>query len=189
MWKNCTKCDKIKPLWQFNRACNKEFGVYSQCKICSNAATKAWMMSNKERRAKYRKEYYINNRDREISKMKEWSSNNKIKHNIIKAKHKKANRSKFTALESARRARSKLRLTELESFELDVIYNISSMLGDEYHIDHIRPLSKGGLHHPDNLQIINKSENLKKNDKLNYNIEGIKIFWQENELIVEENNG
>ena len=189
MWIKCTKCGGIKPLWRFNRARAKKLGISTRCKVCDNAAAKKWMSDNKERRKEYRRKYYLDNKGREISKMKEWSSNNRIKHNNIKAKHKKNNRSKFTALESARRARNKLYLTEIESFELDVIYSISSMLGDEYHVDHIRPLSKGGLHHPDNLQIINKSENLKKNNRLNYNVNGIKIFWQENELIVEENNG
>jgi 5-methylcytosine-specific restriction endonuclease McrA len=30
------------------------------------------------------------------------------------------------------------------------------------HVDHIRPLSKGGAHHQDNLQIISARENLEK---------------------------
>ena len=34
------------------------------------------------------------------------------------------------------------------------------------HVDHIVPGSKGGLHHPDNLQILTASENCKKKDKI-----------------------
>jgi len=40
------------------------------------------------------------------------------------------------------------------------------MTGIQHHVDHIIPLSKGGLHHPDNLQILTAEENLKKGAKL-----------------------
>ena len=36
----------------------------------------------------------------------------------------------------------------------------------KYHVDHIIPLSRGGKHHQDNLQIILAEENLKKYNKL-----------------------
>jgi hypothetical protein len=35
-------------------------------------------------------------------------------------------------------------------------------------VDHKRPLAKGGKHHPNNLQIIYRSENQLKKDKLNF---------------------
>jgi len=35
-----------------------------------------------------------------------------------------------------------------------------------HHVDHIVPLSKGGLHHHNNLQVLTKEENLKKGNKL-----------------------
>ena len=31
-----------------------------------------------------------------------------------------------------------------------------------HHVDHIRPLAAGGVHHPDNLQVITAEENLSK---------------------------
>ena len=39
---------------------------------------------------------------------------------------------------------------------------------NKYHVDHIIPLSKGGLHHPDNLRVITATENLRKHTKLIY---------------------
>jgi len=38
--------------------------------------------------------------------------------------------------------------------------------GEEYHVDHIIPLAKGGLHHPDNLQVLPADLNLKKGAKV-----------------------
>ena len=34
-----------------------------------------------------------------------------------------------------------------------------------WHVDHIKPISKGGLHHEDNLQILTAAINLQKSDK------------------------
>lgn len=35
-----------------------------------------------------------------------------------------------------------------------------------HHVDHIIPVSKGGLHHQNNLQVLTKNENLKKGNKI-----------------------
>jgi hypothetical protein len=43
---------------------------------------------------------------------------------------------------------------------------LSLLTGEQYDVDHIAPLSKGGLHHEDNLQIITHIENIKKYNKL-----------------------
>ena len=32
----------------------------------------------------------------------------------------------------------------------------------EHHVDHIKPVSKGGSNHPDTLQILTAEENLRK---------------------------
>ena len=36
------------------------------------------------------------------------------------------------------------------------------------HVDHVIPLSKGGVHHPDNMQLLPMSVNLQKGDDLNF---------------------
>jgi 5-methylcytosine-specific restriction endonuclease McrA len=36
----------------------------------------------------------------------------------------------------------------------------------QYHVDHIIPLAKGGCHHPDNLQVIRASDNVRKGAKV-----------------------
>jgi hypothetical protein len=37
--------------------------------------------------------------------------------------------------------------------------------GEEFHIDHLIPLSQGGIHHTDNFKIVPASYNLSKNNK------------------------
>ena len=43
---------------------------------------------------------------------------------------------------------------------------ITEETGVPHHVDHIYPISKGGKHHPDNLQILTATENIRKRDKL-----------------------
>lgn len=47
-----------------------------------------------------------------------------------------------------------------------------------YEVDHIIPISKGGLHHQDNLQYLPKSENCRKGNKLDYTPQNV-ISWQD----------
>jgi hypothetical protein len=39
---------------------------------------------------------------------------------------------------------------------------LTSETGIEHHVDHIRPLAAGGVHHPKNLRVVTAKENLKK---------------------------
>ena len=45
-------------------------------------------------------------------------------------------------------------------------YYLTESTGVMYHVDHIVPISKGGQHHPDNLQVLTASENIKKSNKI-----------------------
>lgn len=42
---------------------------------------------------------------------------------------------------------------------------LSEATGVQHHVDHIKPVSKGGMHVPDNLQILTQEDNLKKSNK------------------------
>lgn len=57
-------------------------------------------------------------------------------------------------------------LSKEEQVQLYEIYRKSRKLTSEtgiaHHVDHIRPLAAGGVHHPDNLQVVTAKENLSK---------------------------
>ena len=69
----------------------------------------------------------------------------------------------------ARKAKSAVSLTEYEEGEIKQIYKhcerVSKKLQIPFHVDHIVPLAKGGLHHPLNLQVVPAKWNLRKQDK------------------------
>ena len=60
-------------------------------------------------------------------------------------------------------------LTEEQVKEILTIYEecsrISNETGIPHEVDHIIPICKGGLHHPNNLQILTMKENRSKGDK------------------------
>ena len=82
---------------------------------------------------------------------------------------------KQRAKKSGRRGKESLTrkmLTPEEKIQIAKIYkeasNLSDRTGIRHHVDHIIPLSAGGIHHPDNLQILTESDNLKKGTSLAY---------------------
>jgi 5-methylcytosine-specific restriction endonuclease McrA len=68
--------------------------------------------------------------------------------------------------DAKKRGAIKLKLTREEKTRIADLYREAQLLkettGIDHHVDHIRPISAGGLHHPDNLQVITAEENLKK---------------------------
>ncbi len=62
--------------------------------------------------------------------------------------------------------------------DLDLIKKIYESAPSGYQIDHIIPLSKGGLHHQDNLQYLPSKDNQSKNNRLDYDSKNA-IRWQD----------
>jgi len=80
---------------------------------------------------------------------------------------------KRCALEAKRRAKTEGTLCNLNKEQKKIIEclykcrkRVSECTGIEHHVDHIIPLSRGGLHTPENLQVILASINMSKSDKL-----------------------
>ena len=83
-------------------------------------------------------------------------------------KHGRSGTKEFEAYRSAKRRQQKSdqtpELTEIEQNKIHFIYELAATMAD-VNVDHYQPLSKGGLHHPDNLQILDTKLNLEKKDK------------------------
>ncbi len=56
---------------------------------------------------------------------------------------------------------------------------------EDYEVDHIKPISKGGLHHQDNLQILRSDLNRRKSDKITNEYIGITLADIEREDCVD----
>lgn len=99
--------------------------------------------------------------------------NNKDKAKEIDTKYNASPKGKIanTNKSAKRRARIKNQLPNDANFDkIKEIYaecrKISDTTGIPHEVDHIIPISEGGLHHENNLQIITMRENRKKGSKL-----------------------
>ncbi len=90
-----------------------------------------------------------------------------------------ANRHQTALYLHRRKQRLRDQTPDLSAQDLELIQQIydqrdklNQMAGFiQYHVDHIIPLSKGGWHHPDNLQVISGSDNVRKGTKVTAPIE------------------
>ena len=106
------------------------------------------------------KAYYTNYRasDKRVKVLQKYSSSEKATVN---------NRNKC----AKRRAKIHKASVKLKAYQNKIIKNfyeysvrLTSKLGIEFHVDHIVPLSIGGLHHPSNLQVVPARWNIRKHN-------------------------
>ena len=89
--------------------------------------------------------------------MRAWQQVNKDKKNVA------------TANRRALRFRATVYLTPTDKKEIQNLYKVAQNktkeTGEVWHVDHIIPLTKGGLHKPTNLQVVPASWNLSKGNR------------------------
>lgn len=125
---------------------------YKKHQVNRLVSRKKYLKSNKEKCASYAKKYVKENRDA----VNAWNSNARARRR--NALPPKANKRLIDSFyEQANR------LSETWSAShIDPSFRVS------FHVDHIVPLSCGGLHEHSNLQVVPAIWNLRKNNNLNY---------------------
>lgn len=168
MWSLCVKCNRHKSLWEFNKCNEGAFGIQRYCKKCQSDHNEIYRRENSLKRKAYKKQYNAQHKDR----VGVYNRQYHILHrdSIIDRQHRYREVNKdASARRSAKRRTTKLKqttdLTVEEKYRINLLYKWADMLGEAFQVDHIIPISKGGLHHPDNLHIIPRIQNLKKKDR------------------------
>jgi 5-methylcytosine-specific restriction endonuclease McrA len=129
----------------------------SKLLIGNNYGYKHGLSYDKEHLKEYHKQWYEDNKEYWKKHIKEYRQNNRGKVNARNAKRKAIKLNQTP--------------TNANIGKIQEIYSICSLMneisiGIKWHVDHIIPLSKGGLHHQDNLQILEAGTNLRKSNKL-----------------------
>ena len=92
--KKCSKCGEIKPLDEFHRRNSSKDRLRCHCKLCQQAANKAWREANKERTCATEKAWREANPDRvkakHARKKKRWpekvAARNAVIHAVVAGK-------------------------------------------------------------------------------------------------------
>jgi hypothetical protein len=160
--KLCSDCKKLKKLSLFNRCSGFKDGRQYRCKECVSvhnkqrmdtiiARKRQWIQQNKEANHQYQYAYHS-----------QYAKNNRGKCNAYLAKYR------ATKLQATPSWLTKEQLTEIED-----IYNLAKELQwlseEPLEVDHIIPLqgkNVSGLHVPWNLQILPKSLNTHKGNRV-----------------------
>ena len=147
-----------------------------------------WTRDNFEHNKNLKYEWAKNNRDKVNTTHRKWYHNNIDKscsHGITLRRRRrqlyrgyyrdeKSNYKEQCYAKAAKRRAVKLDQTpELsinEKKKIELLYKISNMLGSGWHVDHKITLSQGGLHHPSNLWVIPRKDNLSKGGDSEYEL-------------------
>jgi hypothetical protein len=142
--KTCSSCKLSKPLNKFYKHNTGQFGVTSKCKDC---------------RGIYLADWYVRNQTRAAKNSANWASNNL---------HKKRS---YTAKRRAAILKATPVWVDLNAIQ--EIYKQADLLSkeynDKYEVDHIVPLqgkNVSGLHVQWNLQIMHRSDNRSKGNRI-----------------------
>ena len=182
--KICTKCKIEKALTEFNK------GKYL-CRVCQSLAKKLYRERYAHKVLNAKKIFYQKNKEKIKEYGKLWNLKNKdlINKKARERRKKYGNKTilqfnnekellKKKAKRNALRKEYKEKLknnnfikTELQKFVAQEMYDLARIrkaeTGIDWHIDHIEPLSKGGRHAINNLQVVPAVWNLSKGNSNN----------------------
>ncbi len=166
--KVCTKC-KIEKDESDYYICSKSKKPRSACKLCYNAQARKHYEENTDYYKTRNQVHYLEHKEEYRERGKEWAKNNKDKIHEYTSRYWKKNPDKMCEFASRRRARKRNQTPDLTKDEINrmrdlywLARDLRAVSGQEYHVDHIIPLARGGLHHPDNLQILPADLNVRK---------------------------
>ena len=130
-----------------------------------------WAEKNPERTNARKRAHYEANKEAMTRRSVEWGRANRPKRLAAIAQWHKNNPVRSYAHTRTRQLRIKGQTPPDADFEtIAAFYEESARLtretGVRHHVDHIIPLSRGGLHHQDNLRVVTMQENLSKGAKL-----------------------
>src|SRR3989304_7941437 len=190
--KQCGNCKKMLSEDQFyvRTKSSGYIGLDSECKKCGIIGAQKWNQQHRERVNASGRKYYLKNRDErsvysqkryaenhvKIDKQhKEWNKNNpeKIKQYQKKWRAKNSEKNKLTMITVNARYRSKKanalgKFTAVQWKYLLDFYGLQCMMcgeGRNLEMDHVIPISKGGMHSIENIQILCRSCNSHKGNK------------------------
>lgn len=144
------------------KAYRQEYYLKNKEKILIGVAAR--YQENREELLAYQKEYVLENWDKVHERNRvngrKWNRENKGRRNAISSQYRAR---KFNGIVADSDPE------EIARFYL-LAQNLTLEKGERYVVDHIIPLSRGGKHHQNNLQVVSEKDNLQKANRYPYDI-------------------
>lgn len=189
--KVCTRCKEEKPIGDFH--IEKRYGgkPRARCKTCGNSTSAAWRERNAEANAEYLREYYSSNKEALTAYNVKYRGENRETLKARQAEWRRANPSHARVAMAKRRALKLAYQGEAYGHD-DVLSLLESQQGqcaycavaleDDFHVDHVVPLSRGGGNGADNICLACPPCNFSKGNKL-FGLEWCLCVRRKNEQI------
>jgi 5-methylcytosine-specific restriction endonuclease McrA len=175
-----------KIFWKANRWLTPE--KFEQYRKAHAEGVKRYCGRNREERREYSRKWYSENKEVHKEYGYKWAKENRDKTREIWQRYKKRHPDRVAAhsnrwkknnpikvkimacnSEAKRRARMEGTSAHLNQEQQAIVkcfydqaQRLQKRLGIKFHVDHIIPLSKGGMHIPTNLQVLPASINVRK---------------------------
>jgi 5-methylcytosine-specific restriction endonuclease McrA len=164
--KQCTACKQIKLLTEYSPSKRGGLGVQAKCKPCYAEIMRARRLANPTAHRESVKKSTAKHYDKKLERNSAYRMANPDKVSAWKRNDRTLNKSRVHADNAMRRTKLSGQLTpEIKQiYALRDFYKAMS-LGENFHVDHIVPIAKGGLHISHNLQILEAKDNLRKGVK------------------------
>jgi 5-methylcytosine-specific restriction endonuclease McrA len=183
----CKGCSAERPVELFSpskrgragqscRACNaakerERYRTDPEFRDRSNRRLREWGEKNGDKIRASQRKHYEKNKQKMFAASMRWKHENREKNlDITRMWHKK-NPVRSYAHTRMRTLRIRGQTPPDANFDaIAALYEESARLtretGIRHHVDHIVPLSRGGLHHQDNLRVVTITENLRKGARI-----------------------
>jgi 5-methylcytosine-specific restriction endonuclease McrA len=181
--KKCRKCGETKSVEEFSFVRKGQPNRRARCKPCETAAHREWRLANLDRRAAYMRDWKARNAEKWDAYMRawlerhpdyqlEWARSNIERLREYRTQWREENRE--LVREYTRRHRARKLKAPYEDVDPIMVFvrdeGRCGICGDpvdlnDWHLDHVRPLSKGGKHLYENVQVAHPVCNRRKGAK------------------------
>lgn len=171
--KKCSKCKELKTLDEFYNKKTTFDGKQTYCKCCQLQTSSKWQNDNKEKARESSYKWDSRNSDKRLKMSKRYYHNNKEYYRKM-TKNWRDKNPEANALKCSKYRAKKLNAIHpdhnpnIEKEMRRTVHKMNKNSEVKYVLDHILPLSEGGYHHHQNLQILPKTLNLEKRDSLKW---------------------
>lgn len=168
--KVCRDCGEERLVSEFSPRKNSKDGLYSYCNACNAARAAAYREANPDKIAAQKAAYDARNPDREAARKAAWRAENPGYGRIWRQANPERNAAysrNYLARKSNALGHHTVQDVEAQlAAQKGKCYWCNTRVGNDYHVDHVVPLSRGGSNWPSNLVIACSTCNLSKQDKL-----------------------